>query len=374
MSLLSNESGMFDRAASAEILERARSNLLDAVRRGSKAPLPRLGWRWETYALLSREKAMEFRTPMEAIHFAQSPDHHGGFEARQSSARVLDLAAVEERYLAKEFPQFADLVSSFAESPLSAPPTVAAFRERLVSSPLYSHARFILRCLCYCRPERVCEIGGGYGGPARLWMTNAAHRPRQYWIVDLPESLFFADVYLRVHFGIGDVLYIASPADVGRALGSSTQGAPRFVLCPVHNLPHIAQVRFDLVTNTLSMQEMSEEYVDFYMRWLDQQPCRFFYSFNYAVQYLERIEESMNMAAPRLSRRWVTRFIQHNDEMPHGFGEILAEKCGGDAEIPYEEIAGRWRRYADGRLRPAAFFDLLDCVRFSDDVRGCGRW
>jgi len=55
----------------------------------------------------------------------------------------------------------------------------------------------------------------------------------------------------------------------------------KVLLCPISNVSALRRLEFDLVTNTFSMQEMTDEWVDWYMRWLDMQPCRYFYSANF---------------------------------------------------------------------------------------------
>ena len=61
--------------------------------------------------------------------------------------------------------------------------------------------------------DQICEIGGGFGAPARLFLTNGYRRPRSYVIADLPESLFFAECFLRATLGNDRVRYVGAAMD-----------------------------------------------------------------------------------------------------------------------------------------------------------------
>jgi hypothetical protein len=81
----------------------------------------------------------------------------------------------------------------------------------------------------------------------------------------------------------------------------------------------LAPVQIDLVTNTNSLQEMSEAYVDFFMDWLDRQDCSFFISINIVLQDLRVLLESMNTWSPRMRPVWKTLFLEHTpDPDPEG--------------------------------------------------------
>jgi hypothetical protein len=190
---------------------------------------------------------------------------------------------------------------------------------------------FFLECISRIdpRPQSVCEIGGGYGGPCRLWLTNALHRPQRYAILDLPESLFFSEVFLRHEFGDCGVHYVTSPDPLDPGLIDRVN----VVLCPVAFHRTLYNTPFDLVYNTLSMQEMSDEFVAFYGRWLDEQPVKRFYSFNYAAEPSDAHPESANWGAPRLSRRWYPLWVADYAAASSPARHILAERLANENEI-----------------------------------------
>ena len=88
--------------------------------------------------------------------------------------------------------------------------------------------------------SRVLEIGGGYG--ALAWYIQEAVPNISYTIVDLPESLVYAAIYL-------EVLHPEATR-----------------LLPNYEFPEIVNrgEHFDLIINTLSMSEMTERQVRAY--------------------------------------------------------------------------------------------------------------
>ena len=291
------------------LMEQARQHLALASAPLATANLPHAGVRWKTYSDRTQEFVARFTEPLDAIRFAQDASCHGGFETRLEKALVPAVAAAEEERLARDFPSFADSLSLWAESIYADPDTTAHYNGRPVSSPMYWIMSYCLFCLDRLpkAPNVVCEIGGGYGGPARLWLTNPIHRPSKYIIVDLPESLFFSELYLAKHFGTEQVFYVG---DRSAATARKLTSAP-VVLCPNGYIDMLAPLAIDLVINTNSMQEMSEAYVDFFMDWLDRQDCSFFISINYALQNLQILRESMNTWSPRMRAVWKTLFLAH---------------------------------------------------------------
>src|SRR5262249_16673106 len=77
------------------------------------------------------------------------------------------------------------------------------------------------------------------------------------------------------------------------------------ILCPIAHVKAVKDISFDLVTNLFSMQEMTDAWIDWYMQWLDRQPCRFFYSENYFAGPIVNMVEGHNSWSPRPSPQWL---------------------------------------------------------------------
>ena len=117
-----------------ELVREARENLSRALRDPNDT-LPDPGWRWGAYCVHARRQANRLRTPVEVIHTIQAPVSSAGFEARMVGPQLVAHARLMERTCRELFPQFADSVPSFAETPLAFPETVTMLDDQLVSSP-----------------------------------------------------------------------------------------------------------------------------------------------------------------------------------------------------------------------------------------------
>lgn len=273
----------------------AKLNFARALRESRAASLPHAGWRWDNYCSQARATISRHRDPKEVIHYVQSANT--GFETRSTGDALLQHTRALEDYCETHFPQFAHMIPSFVETPLSTPDTLMALRGRIVSAPLLWHMRIIMAIVTRAQPTCVLEIGGGYGAPGRVWMTNGLHRPDTYITVDFPESLFYAEVYVRTVLPDVDLVYVHRGETLPPARG------PRIVLCPIHAIDSVLSAP-DLIVNTGSMQEMSDDYVRFYTDCIERSATQQFYSFNNFAQPLTERLETMNLAAPTMSPRW----------------------------------------------------------------------
>lgn len=160
-------------------------------------------------------------TTRDVIFYAQS---RIGFDHRAPAVDLLPLFNSYQATLKSEFPHFSSEIDEMSDSAYSHLETLLVYGGRLVSNVFFFHLRYILQCLTHIKePSIVCEIGGGYGGPARLWLTNPIHCPIVYIIIDFPEPLFFAEVFLRTNFDELQPLYVtdAAPLDPNEVLRHS---------------------------------------------------------------------------------------------------------------------------------------------------------
>ncbi|HLJ04669.1 MAG TPA: putative sugar O-methyltransferase, partial [Acetobacteraceae bacterium] len=258
-----------------------------------------------------------------------------GFEHRLPAAQTLRYMALYERELRTEFPQYRDLLSHFQDPPQSDPDSQVTLEGRPVSNIVPYQTRIVLSCQSLIpAPKTVLELGGGHGGPARQWLTNPISPAGSYIIVDIPESLFFAEVFLRATFGSNAVHYVPSE----QPLDAAVLEQYRVLLCPVDRLAAVENLPVDLIVNTGSLQEMSEEWVSYYMAWLDRQNACYFYSLNYAAQPLNFLAESINLWSPRPSPRWSARLLRWNPafirmQADRNYLEALYEKTPAALDI-----------------------------------------
>ena len=292
--------------ADYEIVKRAKLNLAQASHDPQSNELPSYGVRWNEYAERTRRDIDGLEDPVSVLRFAQEKV---GFEHRSTAAHTLRHHALYEQELRSEFPQFADRLDAFDDPPHSSAGTQINLDGRRVSNIVPYLSRVILSCLTLLpMPDIILELGGGYGAPTRLWLTNKIAQPKCYIIADIPESLFFAEVFLRATFGADAVHYVEEGAPLDEKLLDDF----RVILCPIPHLSSLEKLPVDLIINTGSLQEMSEEWIVYYMEWLDRQRANFFYSLNYAAQPLNYLAESINLWSPRPSPQWQAKLLRMN--------------------------------------------------------------
>lgn len=350
--------------AEPAVLERARAHLGGVAAERARAGLPDYGVRWEEYVARMRAAIAGFATPVEALRHAQS---RIGFDHRLKAAEALRYHRLYRRELASAFPRYATALDAFDDPAGSAPDTQFLVGTRHVSNITAYHAWIVLSCLSLLpAPGCVLELGGGYGGPARAWLTNPIAQPRCYIIVDIAESLFFAEAVLASVFGPEAVLYVpdATPLDPGLL------DRHRVILCPIERLRAVEGLPVDLVVNTGSLQEMSEAWIDFYMAWLDRQRTRFFYSLNYAVQPVGALGESINLWSPRPSEGWLARHLRWNPgflrmQAERNFLEAVYEKR--PAALAQEDASARLAVLAERTMSGQVACEYLDLFRRSKE-------
>lgn len=347
----------FDVALGAKILAGARENL----RATASAELPiDAGERWQFFRDRIRTEVEGFQTVREAIAYAQSAIN---FDHREQAATFEPWASHSQSLLRHEYPQFEREIYKATDSEWSRPSTQLRIGGRLVSNMTHWHLRHALTSLSYRSDIRsVIEIGGGYGAPARMWkLTVGVDR---YAITDFPECLFFAEVFLRANFPDADLLYVREPADAARA------GEADFVLCPIEHVDSLKGVHFDLAVNTGSMPEMTAQWVDFWMDYLDAADVSLFYSLNYFGQPLEFMSEAMNTWSPRPHPRWAARLLRSEPyfvltQTTRVFAETMYEK-GDSADV---ETANRAFELHDQRLFDVqCMLEQMDAVRVTGDA------
>jgi putative sugar O-methyltransferase len=343
-----------------EIVETAKKNLRRAIKESEEKNLPDAGERWGNYCSQTRLIIERLKTAQEVVHYVQNPAHNTGFETRPTGEALVSHAISMDGYCALNYPDFKEYIRSFAETPMSLPETTTTLNGRLVSAPLLWHMRVVMAISRLCRPRSILEIGGGYGAPARVWMTNQLHCPDHYIDVDFPESLFFTEVYLRLTLPECAVLYIHG--DTVPATGNDKT----IMLCPIAHYHNILADEVDLTVNTGSMQEMSDEYVSFYMDAIQNANCDNFFSFNYFNQRIERQLEGMNSAAPVMGEDWSCKFrAYHHADMERG----------GTAEMFFSRTCKpkEMLRQAEAAVRRPPPSNGSEFLELFDDVRGVDR-
>ncbi len=122
----------------------------------------------------------------------------------------------------------------------------------------------------------VLEIGGGYG--ALVYHLDRFIKNAAYIIVDLPETLLFSAVYLSLCFPRKSV-YFYNRATIAQAVSNNFAGYD-IVLLPNYILEQLQNMKFDLVTNMQSFQEMRPKQLDAYLEFIAKTLRGELYSWN----------------------------------------------------------------------------------------------
>jgi putative sugar O-methyltransferase len=271
-------------------------------------------------------------TALQVVHFGQRVQ--SGFDQRQTqNSIILDRVGKRQGVLKYIFGTDPVEIPGIYESKYSAPESLVRFKDRLFSTEVLWHAGFLLRILKLVEfPRlRVLEIGGGYGGLARLFSLSG--RCAQYTIVDLAGSLPFSYAFLSLNFPERSIALCATPDDVARSQDFD------FVLVPSQITETLKGRSFDVAINTASIQEMSgpsaRHFVNFLQNNID---VTYFYSMNYIFEAKNLLNETKqgqkelaNLATPELDSRWGISHFEINPlnvvvGSPRNYLEVLLKR------------------------------------------------
>lgn len=278
-----------------EIIEIAKNNYLIAKEKYINTI--NVGPRWEGYNVEFDQKFNNYKNLEQILYDACQ---WGKFEIRLKGKNNLRYVEKTHNQIIKKYPKYKNFMYSFEETPLlNFTETNQVFQGRIVSSTLYDHIKHILKILEYCLPNSILEIGAGFGASLRLWFKNHYFNPKFIYNVDLIESLFYAEVFLRKTCPDLNIIYFNNKND----LKFKEKG--NIILCPTSNIDTITdQMQIDLICNYGSMGEMSNEYINHYLKQIEKSSAKYFYSDNRYAEPLDYTSETMNYGINYLSKSW----------------------------------------------------------------------
>lgn len=153
---------------------------------------------------------------------------------------------------------------------------IARFQRAVTS--MYRHRLLAeVEAVAAKRRAFVLEIGAGYGGMAHHLSRIVGNTT--YIMVDLPETLIYSASYLTL-LNPDKKIYLYDREDAASLFQSGALEDYDFILLPNYRLDLLEDLRFDMVVNLASLQEMRTAqaiaYLDFIRR-----SCRgVFYSWN----------------------------------------------------------------------------------------------
>ncbi len=329
--------------------------------------------RWSRYTGWAHDFISTFSTELAAIEFALTPGL-SGFDHRGPIDPNGEWIEANYKALLITYPKFSQIISELEDSPAN-PLSLSGIRnEKLITNTLFFDSTFVFECLNFLRPNVVCEIGGGYGAPAYIWLTNKIYQPSTYIDIDYPSSLFFAEVYLKSSLPNAHFIYIDSIEKV-QSLSSLDKTKQTIVLCPLQHAEWLLDLPIDLVTNTGSLAEMSEAAVEFWMNWVEKSKTSHFYSCNAFCYPLNDLKQSTNFYAPQLSSNWKVLAKKVDYEMPwfylHTACEMvsmLVERGETDESMKEEMKKNYWASLSNCEIfTRKTFLEAMDIIRVTQD-------
>jgi hypothetical protein len=108
-------------------------------------------------------------------------------------------------------------------------------------------------------PRTIVEFGGGYGGLARICLTQ--NPLVSYFICDLEETLFFSYVYLSAQLGQERVHLVTDSIHRHDVMPGHAY------IVPQSKMEHMENIQFHFAVSQQSLQEMSKAQVERYLTW-----------------------------------------------------------------------------------------------------------
>lgn len=343
------------------LLNLAKQHYQSAVQNSQDNKILPYGIRWSVFMDRMKEAIPHLQSIEAALSFSQSQ-----ISFTHRSAKYKIFWKLFEHNFLSNYPQFKFMLDDIEDTHLFGTDSLCGPKLNK-SNLLYFHLENMCACLTENKSYQViADIGSGYGELARLWMSNNYAKPKYCILIDSPESLFFAELFLGSHFGSDRICYIDTPAFNLK----KNQGFD-FLFCPINFLSCIKHEEIDLAINTGSMQEMSESWITFWMNWLDTTNVKYFYSLNYFFQPLSYLAEGANTMAPWLSPQWIIQCQNYNPfwvrvHTLRNYLQLFSVK-NQSSPIQTSDLNYGKRLLQERRLDGNIFLEALDLYRRSGD-------
>lgn len=210
--------------------------------------------------------------------------------------------------------------------------------------------------------KSIVELGGGCGHLARTLKLLVPSI--SYVIIDLPETLCFSYMFLKLNFPQLKFLFIANLGD-SKDLDTTNYD---FVFVPTAYAEEITGNRFDLFVNTASMGEMKNEVIHYWMSFIENKlHVQYLFTLN---RYLNTIKNNglhywrldENECSVNYGKCWEMIYWElepsftrcpYIDTVISRYVEIIGRKIGKNTEKDYQQFS----------------LKLLEDVLFEDWIR-----
>ncbi len=163
---------------------------------------------------------------------------------------------------------FFDLPLYIQESDYAPPETLTVRNDRKLRPDFFRHLGTVLRIDKNCKLAnsnyKIFEVGGGTGNLARLirLLAPSCH----YVIVDLPETICFSYMYLRLNFPNKKTLFVTGKTDILNNILEDYD----FIFAPISYAEDLLIAEYDMFINTASLGEMRNEMIRYWMNFVQE--------------------------------------------------------------------------------------------------------
>ncbi len=147
-----------------------------------------------------------------------------------------------------------------------------------ISSDYFRHLFAILEIKKYCNLNiddrlNIVELGSGIGALGRIFKLMFSNS--KYFFIDIPESLYYAFLYIRLNFPDKKYKYITSNDKI------NINEDIDFYFIPAKYIESIYNNKFDVFINECSMGEMNQKTLDSWFDFIQNKILvDYFYNFN----------------------------------------------------------------------------------------------
>ena len=256
--------------------------------------------------------------PMQAILEVQSLIHFSVYTTYSDRNRISRHVDWMEEYLSHQGLNLANLPESFEESDFFRSENIIEKEGRKLSPDFLRffelwHTIQKETNLGYQEKLKILELGSGYGGQAR--MAKLLNPDATVFLTDLPFSLFFAYLFVRMNFPDSKLLYVAGLEDADRLEENWD-----FVFVPTVYSEVLKHQKFDIFINTNSMTEMHNDVISYWFDFLQEDGrTKYIYLDNRFINRCETDDHRTNENAcfGSIDAQWEIKYWEFDDPATH---------------------------------------------------------
>ena len=151
------------------------------------------------------------------------------------------------------------------------------------------------------------DIGGGYGGLTRF--LKNVYQKSSFVIIELPELCMLSAYFLKRNFADKKIGTLSDFKDKSKIFYDDLKHFD-FVILPQNFMEKFDNEVFDLIINTTSLGEMTDEMQNYYLKHIERTSKSYFYSVNRAEKRTEKYN-SRGFYDFKFKNRWISKLYKY---------------------------------------------------------------